>query len=218
MFKRTSQSIAAMAFFMCLATPLAAAENPYLKPNETWISINGTVESVSRDTFMLDYGEGHVQVEMDDGDRDADAYKLLKGDKVTVSGMVDKDFYETTSIEAASVYVENIGTYFFSSAVDEEDSYVTFETPIIVSSTAVIKGTVSKVNDDSFMLSSGSQKIKVEVDEMAYNPLDKKGYQKIREGDLVSVSGQVDNELFDGRVFNAHSIVTIQDNSKSDSG
>jgi hypothetical protein len=36
------------------------------------------------DTFVLDYGDGRITVEMDDGDRDADAYKLISGDRVTV--------------------------------------------------------------------------------------------------------------------------------------
>lgn len=85
-----------------LAFP-AMAEDPYAQPDDTWISISGSVEAVSADAFTLNYGEGVITVEMDDGDRDADAYKLIPGDKVTVSGMIDDDFYETTTIEASSV-------------------------------------------------------------------------------------------------------------------
>lgn len=95
--------------------------DPYLKANNTWISISGTVKTVSPDIFLLDYGDGIIKVEMDDGDRDADAYKLIEGDTVTVNGMIDDDFYEATKIEAASVYVEKLGTYFYASSVDEED-------------------------------------------------------------------------------------------------
>lgn len=90
--------------------PATAAEDPVTRPDDTWINISGTVESVDRDAFILDYGEGLITVEMDDGDRDADGYKLIKGDKVSVSGIIDDDLYETRTIEASSVYVENIGT------------------------------------------------------------------------------------------------------------
>ena len=38
---------------------------------------------------------------MDDGDRDADAYKLLPGDEVNVIGKVDDDLFQTTTIDAS---------------------------------------------------------------------------------------------------------------------
>ena len=50
------------------------------------ISVTGTVESVEADAFELNlaedmpHGGALITVEMDDGDRDADAYKLLPGD------------------------------------------------------------------------------------------------------------------------------------------
>jgi uncharacterized protein YdeI (BOF family) len=97
-----------------LAFP-AMAEDPYAKPDDTWISISGTVDTVRPDSFTLDYGKGVITVEMDDGDRDADAYKLLKGDKATVNGKIDDDLFETRSIEAGSVYVESLDTYFYAS-------------------------------------------------------------------------------------------------------
>ncbi len=191
-----------------ISQPASADSNPYLQPDETWIRISGEVESISKDAFILDYGDGIVSVEMDDGDRDADGYKLASGDKVTVSGMVDDDFYETTSIEASSVYVENIGTYFFASAADEEGGFVDIGTPVSVSF-SVLKGTVSEVNEESFVLNTGPRRVQVEVDEMPYNPLDDEGYQKVEVGDLVSVNGSVDNDLFEGRVFEAESVVTL---------
>lgn len=98
-----------------------AQQNPYLAPDSTWMSISGTVGAVNRDSFFLDYGDGQVIVEMDDGDRDADGYVLNPGDHVTVSGVVDDDFFESTSIEAASVYIDKLDATFYSSAIDEED-------------------------------------------------------------------------------------------------
>ncbi len=190
----------------------AMAEDPYTKPDDAWISISGTVDSTEKDAFTLDYGDGLVTVEMDDGDRDADGYKLVEGDKVTVNGRVDDDLFELTKIEASSVYVENIGTYFFASANDEEDAVVPITSPVVVSTT-VLRGTVSDVDENSFQINNGSRQIKVDIDEMAYDPLDDEGYQQISEGDVVRVTGYMDHELIDGQVFDAQYVTTLVDNS-----
>ena len=205
-------ALAAPALAIVLTASAAADEpNPYLKADDTWISISGTVDRVSPDSFLLDFGDGTVRVEMDDGDRDADAYKLLKGDKVTVSGRIDDDFFETTKIEASSVFVENLGTTFYASAVDEE-SYEGMDPsaipPIVVSRT-VVRGTVSKVNDDGFVIDTGSRLLRVDVGEMSFNPLDDQGYLKIDEGDRVKVIGRMDMNLFQGRELEADTIVEL---------
>jgi hypothetical protein len=126
--------------------------------------------------------------------------------------MVDDDFFETTTIEASSVYVESIGTYFYASALDEEDAdtFVTLATPVVVSST-LLQGTVTKVADDEFTIDTGVRELRVEVDEMPYNPLDDKGYQRIEVGDRVSVAGRMDDDLFEGRELEADSVITLAD-------
>ena len=89
-------SIAAPVAALGFATDAFADDdkNPYAMADGTWITISGEVGAVDPDHFTLDYGDGLVVVEMDDGDRDADAYKLLQGDKVTVAGRIDDDFFE----------------------------------------------------------------------------------------------------------------------------
>lgn len=189
----------------------AAEPDPYAQADDTWISISGTVDVVHPNSFVLDYGDGMVKVEMDDGDRDADAYKLLKGDKVTVSGRIDDDFFETTKIEAGSVYVENLGTTFYASSVDEE----TYEgidpsviPPVLVSRT-VVRGKVTKVSGDEFVLNTGPRLLRVDVGGMSFDPLDDEGYLKIEPGDTVKVIGQVGVDLFEGRELEADSVVKI---------
>ncbi len=188
----------------------ALAQDPYAKPDDTWISISGEVRSVSPDEFVLDFGEDNIIVEMDDGDRDADAYKLVEGDMVTVNGLIDDDFFETTTIEASSVYVEKLDTYFYASSVDEEDAFVTVVEPVVVSAT-VMQGTVTEVNDEEFRLDTGAREITVEVEEMNYDPLDDLGYQQIDVGDRVSVTGELDYDFLEGQEFVASSIVTLSE-------
>lgn len=218
MYSRTVNISLFVTFFilgiLLLAIPVRA-EKPMWTPDDSWINVSGTVESVDADSFVLDYGKNTITVEMDDGDRDADAYKLLPGDKVTVSGMIDDDLYEKRTIEASSVYVDKLNTYFYASAVDEEelpaDTFITLEVPVVIPSTT-IQGTVTAVTgDEEFILDKGIQEITVEVDAMPYNPLDNEGYQMIEVGDVVSVTGQMDEDFLEGREFVAESIVTIRD-------
>jgi len=187
----------------------AAAINPYALEDESWISINGEVVTVTADAFELDYGDGQITVEMDDGDRDADGYKLMQGDEVRVSGMIDDDFYNLTTIEASSVYVKNIDAYFYASAMDEEDIGYSIISPSVTDT--VVQGTITSVdvNGEQFTLDSGLQELTVEVDELTYNPLDDEGFQQLDVGDRVSVQGSIDHDFFEGRVFEANYVTTL---------
>lgn len=200
--------ILTFASFTLFALP-AVAVNPYAMEDDSWISINGEVTSVTADAFELDYGDGQITVEMDDGDRDADGYKLMMRDEVRVSGMIDDDFYDLTTIEASSVYVKNIDTYFYASAMDEEDIGYSIISPSVTDT--VVQGTITSVdvNGEQFTLDSGLQELTVEVDELTYNPLDDEGFQQLDVGDRVSVQGSIDHDLFEGRVFEANYVTSL---------
>jgi uncharacterized protein YdeI (BOF family) len=188
---------------------------PYLQSDNAWISIDGTVASVTANSFSLDYGNGEITVEMDDRDRDAEGYKLMKGDKVRVSGRVDHNLLADTTIEASSVYVENLGTYFFASSADDEDRLMTNSWPLEISSTT-LRGTVKSVDNGSFTVSSPAGPIRVETDRLAYDPLDEAGYQRVEQGDFVLVRGDMDTAFFDtGRELEASTVVVLQDASRS---
>ena len=122
--KTLTKTLIATATAALATSSLAAGSGndprPYQQSDETWISMKGTVESVKPDSFILDYGMGSIIVEMDDWDWYAEGSALKKGDKVTVYGDVDDDIFEVTSIEANSVYVEGLNSFFFASANDEE--------------------------------------------------------------------------------------------------
>lgn len=196
--------------FLLLSTPSLAQETLYMEPDDTFITLSGTIESVGPDRFELDYGQGSITVEMDDGDRDADSYDMLKGDNVSVSGYMDTDFYDETTLDASSVYVEDIDTYFFAADVDEQDRSYTldYETPMDFASTS-LQGVVSEVGTDDFTINTGDLSITIEVDAMSHDPLDDEGYQQLKEGDIVSVEGHVDMDLFDNHTFEAESVTTL---------
>jgi uncharacterized protein YdeI (BOF family) len=211
----TTTFMLGLALLATIATDANADEpDPYAQPNNTWISISGTVDVVYPDSFLLDYGDGMVTVEMDDGDRDADGYKLMPGDKVTVSGIIDDDFFEMTKIEAGSVYVENIGTTFYATPFDDE-SYEGVDpilVPPIVISRTVVQGTVSKVSDHTFVLDTGQRMVNVDVGTLGYDPFDDKGYLKVDVGDRVKVIGEIDPGLFTNRKLDADTIIELHNN------
>lgn len=208
----TLKALASIVAGLLAAGSAFGQVDPYTAPNESWISIDGVVESVSANTFMLDYGDGSVTVEMDDGDRDADAYKLITGDKVNVVGKVDDDLFETTTIEASSVYVEKLGTSFYASPIDEDDVMISVVTPVVISKT-LVQGTVESVGEDQFTIDTGAQKLSVQTGGLGYDPLDDEGYQKVEVGDRVSVTGDIDAEFFGGFEFVADAIVILKDKS-----
>ena len=209
--RRLGGALALTAGFALAAAPVAADPNPYVKPDESWISLSGTVESVAADRFTLDYGEGAITVEMDDGDRDADAYQLLAGDKVTVTGQIDDDFFEMTKIEASSVYVENLNTTFWASSADEETDPMldmSVVSPVVVAQT-VVRGVVTDINDDEFTLNSGKRALEVDIEDLGYDPFDDEGYLKIEKGDYVKAAGQIDEELFGENELDATYVVKL---------
>lgn len=216
---------AAVAAILASAPALgekADKENPYLKPNNSWISISGTVVNPKADRFTLDYGSGMITVEMDDWDAYGEAYGLMDGDQVKVYGRVDDDLFEVASIEAGSVYVKNLNTFFHANDADEEDLILPHSTITIVSapilpSETTMTGTVKKVDakNQFFVMDMAGIDIKVETNNLAYNPLDDMGFQQIDPGDRVSVTGSLDYEFMEGQIFKADFVTTVDDKTNS---
>lgn len=193
--------------------------NPYLKPDESWISLSGKIDSVQRGAFTLNYkngAAGSIKVEVDDWDWRNEAKPLKAGQKVTVYGEIDDDLFETRTIEASSVYVQDLGTYFYASSADEEigdyDYWVDYD-PIEIGRTNV-RGTVTSIDGREFTVNTGLRRVSVDTDEMAYNPLDNEGYHRIDVGDYVSITGNVDDDFWEGTEIKAKYIVSLYNNGR----
>lgn len=197
-----------------LAAVPALAQSPYTAADQTWLSLSGAVESVAADSFVLDYGDGSITVEVDDWDNYQEGKYLKQGDKVMVSGKVDDDLYETASIEAASIYIENLGTHFMApSPTDEETLRMTTVVPVVTVSTVTLNGTVQDVGKTSFTIDTGEQSLTLDVGGMANNPLDSTGFLKVDKGDRLIVSGTIDQRFFGDRRLEVDSIVEIEPNN-----
>lgn len=212
--------LAITAGALLTAPALAQDVDPYAKADDSWISISGTVVAPDESSFSLDYGDGVILVEMDDWDTYGDAYGLMDGDRVTVYGEIDDELFEADSIEAGSVYVENLNTYFYASSADEENGdytpdFWTVTTPLALNR-ATIRGTITGIDppEREFTVDTGDQKMTIETEFLGYNPLDDLGYQRLEKGDRVSVSGALDNDFLEGLVFEADSVITLSDASR----
>lgn len=215
MIKRTSIVISALAVALGFAmAPGALAEDkdPYLQPDESWISISGTAVETDADSFTLDYGDGIITVEMDKWDWYEKDFQVIEGDKVTVYGEIDDDLYETTKIEASSVYDKSRETYYFASSADEEfdDDYDYWIDDDFVVGEMTVRGTVTGVNGRQFTIDTGSRKMTVDTIMMSYNPVDAKGYPTIDKGDYVSVSGDMDYDTWEKRELMADTVVVLE--------
>lgn len=201
---------AATATGLLGSAALANAESPKTAENDSWISVSGTIVSTTPDAFRLDYAGGVITVEMDDFDFFKEGRALLENDKVVVYGKIDDGLFEKRTIEASSVYVENLNTYFRASAVDEEDfSSWTVSSPIVVGKME-LTGTVTSIKDREFTVNTGLRKIRVDTWGLPYNPMDDKGYLKIDVGDLVKVHGDVEVSLFESKEVDADWITELQ--------
>ncbi|WP_404364387.1 hypothetical protein [Marinobacter sp.] len=197
-----------------IAAPVLAEEGPYLHPDDSWISLNGTVVSVSEKSFTLDYGHNTVKVQMDGWEWFQASREALHGARVTVYGEIDADAFKKSTIEASSLYVESMGTYFYQATVAGEKGLEAIDlaprTPVAVGDT-VVTGTVTSVDNREFTINRGASKITVDTSQMLYNPLDDQGFQQIDEGEQVTVTGEMAGDVFETRELVPDSIVVLKD-------
>lgn len=211
----------AFALSLLASTLIAApamAQMPKLQPDDTYVSISGTVLDAEDDEFKLDYGHGQISVEMDDMGWQGNQPELIAGDEVTVYGRVEKHFFVEPSIEADSVFIEDPAVYYYSSSPSTDLTTFTVMdvapvTPVVVGD-LVLTGTVQSVKDRQFTINTGDLEFTVDTSSMQNNPLDDDGRQKVEKGDTVSVAGNLGGGAIGDRKLNADSVIVLQDQSQ----
>lgn len=221
---RTLKATLLAGVFAAAAAPAAIAQQaaqpqagqtetamPLNQADNSWITMSGKVMSPTRDAFLLDYGVGQIIVEMDTWEGWAEAMNLTEGNKVTVIGRVDNDLLESATIEASAVVDEVNGQHYFADAADEEDMAGWFATHAAAEGQTTMRGIVKQVNaeSDEFMLDNGVFEVKVATGNLDEDPLDANGATQIKNGDIVSVSGIVENDLFEQRELQAITVALL---------
>lgn len=190
-----------------------ALKEPEKVEDSTWAGLTGRVTSVAEQRFKIDYGDGTLTVLVDGWATYNKLFELSKGDKVTVYGRVDKNLYEATSMDAASIFVEDLNSYFYASPTDEAEFGGWAIRTDYEPGAMVYIGNVESVNrvQGHFTIDTGEMELTVDTTNMLYNPLDEEGFQQIQAGDRVSVEGTIDDDFFQGSEMTADSVVTLED-------
>lgn len=207
----------AFALSLIASTLIAApamAQMPKLQPDDSYVSISGTVLTAEDDEFSLDYGQGHISVEMDDMGWVGNQPELVPGDEVTVYGRVEEHLFVDASIEADSIFIEDPATYYYSSPTNDMTTFAVMDvapvTPVVVGD-LILTGTVQSVKDRQFTVNTGDLEFTVDTSGMQNNPLDNEGRQKVGKGDTVSVAGNLGSGAIGDRKLNAESIIVLRD-------
>lgn len=202
--------IAAAVSFLAAAPALAAQDEREVTQSmdQEWVSLTGTVATAGPERFTLDYGRGDILIDLDQAGWYGPGV-LLPGDRVTVVGRVDKDFYEHKKVEASSVYVDKLDRFFFAEPADEEAGwYATYlKDNVPEGAEMAMTGRVVARRDGELTLSTGGTQIKVDMSGIA-RARPKRPHVNV--GDRISVVGEMEaRDFFEGRKIIASSVAVL---------
>ncbi len=182
-------------------------QDPRSQDDGSWIAIKGTVKSVGHDDFLLDHGNGTITVKLQPEEAQEKEHEFIKDESVTVFGVVDENFFKSTTILARAVYVESLSTYVYRT--DGVDEFITMATPVIPSGT-VVHGTIKKVEADKIMIDEGDRMITVDTSLLTKDedPATLESTAGLSEGDEVVAVGVMDKDFWTGRTFRATSLLS----------
>jgi hypothetical protein len=183
----------------------ASAANGLLgHPDQSWIALSGTVQSVQDGSFTLDYGQGAVTVQVGDWSRFGDLRERLSGKQASVHGEVDDDLFGATRLEAESIYVKDLHTYFFAQRHDAAIVWLDVTEPG-TDPDATLRGTVTAVGPDEFSVDTGAQRVTVHT-----TSLQRGAKARIAKGDVIRVTGALGPEFLRTREMTATSVMILR--------
>lgn len=188
-------------------------KSPVELRNNAYVTLTGTVGDITdADEFTLNYKGGSIKVDTNDYWPDLfakDALEVLKpGDQITVTGVVDDNYFTKKEIDATSIAYR--GTNYSRLYRHKSDGtaysnvwpYYVWDEKIYENRVG-ISGTVSNIlNDQEFEMKYGTGTIK--VDTSALKVLDT---DRLNVGDRVMVYGDMDENWFGKRELDADYLV-----------
>jgi len=202
-----------------LAIMLAFLTNAY--GDGEFVTISGKVSKVQADTFNLMSEGRKITVKMNGNDWDADGYRILKGDEVIVTSKIDQSFIDNKSIEADSIYVKSLKTYFYK---NEQKTHATpflsanlyTQNKLPENASIELQGEITDVDERNIVVNTGFRKVTVSTKEMNFNPLDKVGLTKVKKGDRVKITGVITDSFFEGKEVSAGFLMKLPSNKLSE--
>lgn len=207
------QALGATALTTILAMPAQAKDGQIEWADEhDWVTVTGEVVELNDDKFRLDTGPNILTVDLNDFDPVLmRGNTLYLGDRVTVTGRLDEEFFTEDDIEATSVYLVDAQTYYFSDGDNNVVDMWDFQAPIYAErgSMITITGEVTSISGREFWIDHFGRKTEVDTVDLGYNPLDDVGAQQIDVGDRVSIRGTLDYGFFDNNELSADKVIVL---------
>jgi hypothetical protein len=199
---------------MSLAMASYAQDRVTDAPSESEISLSGKVAAIQEDSFMLDYGAGRVEIDLEDGLDwfPAGTPGLTIGEPVTVNGRIDDTTFANREIEATSIYRPATQTYLYSDATNAR-FFPPVEQPGASDTSWVnLSGTVKGISGRDFVLDTGVREFQITTGAMRNDPV---AVGKLRPGSRVTVSGLVNgDDIFDNPEIDATNVVVLSQPTK----
>lgn len=217
--KTTTTSVKSKTVSPVVSANTAVNSSVKTAPDESPVVLTGVVQSVSDDEFVLSYGSGAITVEMDTwGWTPADMAKIKTGDRVTVTGNIDDDLFEGREIEADNIYLNANNVYYYREGTraypimgTTYGSMDTSAAPMASDGTFVaMSGRVSNIRGKEFTLTDdNNMTMQVDLGRLGYDPLDEEGIQRVRNGDLIQVYGEIDEDFFERKEILASRVISL---------
>lgn len=179
--------------------------------DDSMIVLTGNVAEVRDDEFDMSYGGNTVTVELDRFGWDGEETRYLTpGESVTVTGFVDDDLFEGREIEAYNIRLNTSMVYYYTTVNPEPVYYTQSMDRLPEEGTFVsMTGEIVNIDGSEITVENDSGKIKVDTAQLAYNPFDNDGMQKLEKGDRVYVSGDVNDNFYEKKEIQADSILEL---------
>ncbi len=194
--------------------------------NNNFVTLEGQIESIMDDEFVLNYGgQKNITVELDNFGFNGEETKYLTvGDNVTVKGFVDDDLFEGREVEATQVELsDQYITYFYApmsgqSGMTNNQKTSTNNNSMSSGAQAYedgayvrVTGTVQGITDDEMQVKTDNRTLTVSLNELDYDVTGDNNQQalNIEQGDRVYVYGEMNDEFFDSRELVADGVVEL---------
>jgi hypothetical protein len=189
---------------MAQDTRTRGTTDPHDLDEGSWIGIAGNVESTSPGSFVLDYGDGTIKVELEPSSTKQHAF--IKDEQVRVFGVVDAGFFKGKTIQAHAVYVESMKSYVCTT--EGAEAVCSTFAPTILSG-VVVYGRVTAVDKNSVKVDEGDRVIEIDTSALTSAESGAPQPAAVQVGDVVTVLGHMDEGLF-SRKLKADSIEVAQ--------
>jgi len=186
--------------------------DPSYLSDSSWATFSGSITDTEQNFFTLDYGNGEITVSLNELDNNK-AYSFKEGHTVTVTGQIDKTFFDNAILNASTVYIDVLNTTLFSNSMDANDriAFTNSRYAELQDDVVTLIGWVEQTDElmDSITLDIGEQTVEVNLDSLSFDPFAEGGLIQLDKGDRVKVTTSIDEAVLSDYRFEAKSLIVL---------